>query len=398
MLLAVLVSAPLYAGLWDIDRPAESPAAYDVIGGRFDEFPRAYYESRYQRVRPVIEAAAKLAENPDSTIADRAADALSAFDDASVAHLRTGQFTEAIILLDSKSHLMALIRRERAATVRQHQARYVANKASCLHHRWNAGATPDAGDLRLAAELLRDLLKEDQYDSDARWSLREVEWLLVAPHFVSGADPVFPNMLGLRDAAFRNTLDDTALIQAGIGGCLPWLARRIAYEGGWRDVDVMYAYSLALYLSGRTEESLFAWFRVCELIDAGVRTRVSNAPAPGALKRALGVHLESVANQPDARAVYSELRQRADAWRASRTEYVTAQLKLGRHPDTHADFWSDWKLAEPTQPADSPPVSSGVSPALLLGGFGGLLVLLVLILGVTLRVSRRGTAPHLDEL
>ena len=306
-----------------------------------------------------------------------------------------------MVRLNDVDALRTHVQRDRTATARNHRIRALANKAACLHHRWRRDESPDLADLNLARDLLDTLFREDQYNTDARWSLLEVDWLLSRPNYVSGIDPVFPNLMGLNDAAFRGGLDDTAPARVGLGGCIPWLTRRIVYENAWQDVDVTYALSLALYLTGRAEESLFAWFRVCELIDGGQTTRVANAPGPNTLKRLMGVHVENLPDQETARKLYAELRNRCDHWRESRHEYLVSQLAQGKHPDTHTDFWSGWSLTDKGPPvAGQTPPDEGVtvSPMLLLGGFGGLILVLVLVLGATIFMSRKGTAPSVDEL
>ena len=399
LLLLLVLASPLYAGLWDVDRPDQLPSTYDVIGGRFDDFPPSYYEHRLQRALSHIEALADLQGDLSQSQTDQVADALPHFDDATVAHLRLNQFAEAIIVADRKNQLMALIEKERTATVREHRFRATANKAACLHQRWQTSGDTVDGDLAQAKELLNALYTEDPYNSDTRWSLKEVDWLTSKPTYTPGSDPIFPNMLGLTDASFRGSHDESAVIRTGLGGSIPWLSRRIVYEHGWQDVDVMYALSLVLYLSGRTEESLFAWFRVSELIENGHRSRVSNAPGPKTLTRMMGVHLEDVKDQAAANKLYRELRRLSDTWRASRRNYVENQLTKGSHPDTHTDFWVGWTLDdEITDPGDTGNESVRVSPILLLGGFGGLLLVLILIIGATVFMSRKGPAPSVDEL
>jgi hypothetical protein len=44
---------------------------------------------------------------------------------------------------------------------------------------------------------------------------------------------------------------------------------------------------------------------------------------------------------------YHQLRAEAEVWQQSRTEYMMARLKAGRHPDTDPTFWSGWKETPP---------------------------------------------------
>lgn len=401
VLFGLILASPLNAGLWDSDRPENLPSAYDAIGGRFDQFPPEYYQHRLDAALPEIAKLEPITDKANERQIEQIAATAALFDQAAVAHFRRGEFADAIILLDRKNQLLNLIQHERTATARQHRMKALANKAACLHHRWRKSGSSAPDDLGLAREILADLRQSDEYNADARWSLLEISWLTERRTYEIGADPVFTNMLALKDASFRGSLDEGAVVRNGLGGCIPWLTRRITYEDGWNDVDLFYAYSLALFLSGRKEESLFAWFRVCELIDEGHTTRVINAPGPKTLKRLMGVHLEGVEDQTAAGKLYRKLREECDRWRKSRNAYLLTRIGQGKHPDTQADFWSGWRLEDPGTPEPGRPAteeSAIVSPVLLLGGLGGLILVLVLIFGAAIFMSRKGPAPSVDEL
>lgn len=397
--LFALAALPLQAGLWDRDRPsAESmPGHYDVIAGRFDRFPDAYYEHRHDlALRQIHDVESSPAD------VDLVVERLPAFDAGAVALFRLGRHGEAIILLDRKNLLIGNIQNVRTAVAREQSRSANANKAAVLLHRWLGSDAKSTEDLQAAERLLESLLTVDAYDSDALWSLSEIQWLLSEPQWSQNADPVFPNMLGLADASFHGSLDEAALARNNVAGCLDYLARRIVYEGGWMSVDVMYAYSLALALSGHAEESLFAWYRVCELIDAGKTTRVAHAPAAKTLKRVLGVHVANLEQKSEAEKLYQEMRRKADAWVASRNSYLEVALADGRHPDTQADFWAAWQENDPGAPEAGKPVDTSepaVPPEILIGGIGGFAVVLLLMLGGIVFLGRRsGSAPSVDEL
>ncbi|MCA8912135.1 MAG: hypothetical protein KDB82_10550 [Planctomycetes bacterium] len=397
LLLVLSVSAmPLAAGLWDADRPGPGslPSHYDAIAGRFDRFPDRFYERRYELALKSIDAL------PDENApVEDVVDSLPDFDDAAVALFRLGRYADAIILLDRKNKRVLDIRDERTATSIEQGTHATANKSVVLFHRWMAGPAAQTTDLEGAARLLRELLKQNAYNSDAHWSLAEIDWLLSNPTWQPDADPLFPNLLGLKDASFHGKLNQAALARNNVAGCIDFLSRRIVNEGGWEDVDVMYAYSLALFLVGEPQESLFAWFRVCELIDAGKTTRVANAPAPKSLKRVLGVHLGDVNEQESARKLYAEMRARADAWVNSRNSYLDAALKEGRHPDTDKTFWAGWNEddALPRAGEPDPEPDPAMNPAILIGGIGGFAVVLILLIGSIMFLGRRSSAHDLDD-
>jgi hypothetical protein len=396
LLLIMLLAAPLHAGLWDRDRPESDrlPDAFQAATGRFDRLPTQHYQRRFERIEPLL---------PQHIQAENAAlsDALRDFDDAAVARFRAGQYAEAIILIDRKAPLVTRMTTDHAAGARLHRLRGNANKAAFLMQRWLDTTPADQSDLRLARQLLRETLERDPYEPDASSALAEVEWLLSNPRWVQGADPIFPNLLELHDAGFIGERGAQALARNGLTGCLTWLTRRIVYEGGWLDVDVMYAFSLALALNNQIEEGLFAYFRVCELVDAGRKTRVANAPVARALKRVMGVHLQDAPDREAAEQLYTELRKLADVWVESRNEYALQQLAAGRHPDVDPGFWAGWRPNDPEpQPGvvlpDDGPI---VSTPLLIGGIGGLLIVMLLMLVATLMLGRKASPhPSVDEV
>jgi hypothetical protein len=395
LLMFACSATSLRAGLWDRERPTTLPDHHDTITGRFDRLPDIYYSMRAERLVPEL---AGLPENPlTEQDIDRVVSALPWLDDAAVAEIRRGDYVRAIILLDKEARLADAIRARRTAHARDASRRAAANKAACLQYRWRQ--KQDVQDLRHARDLLAEVLADERHDSDAQWSLKEIEWLLAPPTWKSGADTVFPNLLGLRDAGFRGHLDDSALARNNVAGCLTFLVRRIVYEDGWHEVDVMYAYSLALLLSGHNEEGLFAWFRVVELIDLGATTHVQGAPAATLLKRLMGKHVEAIEGRQEAEKLYTELRRQSDAWAESRAAYATVQLQLGKHPDTDPAFWVEWNPNPAPQPDQSHIEDPAVSTVLLVGGLGGLVVVMLLILGFSVFIGRRtAPPPSVDEL
>lgn len=404
LLLALLAAAlPLHAGLWDRDRPGDSsvPSVFDVISGRFDRYPSEYYQLRAQRLETEL---AKLPEfgagttlTPDQL--KQVADALPAMDDAAVAFYRQGDFARAIILLDRKNRLAEAIRAERTATAKQEAYRAVANKAACLAAR--ARANPGTPDLRDARDLLAAAVKDDPYNADAQWTLAEIEWLLSEPTYAPGDEPLFPNLLGLTAAAFRGARNSDALARNKVAGCIPYLCRRVAYEGT-DNIDLMYALSLALELSGRHEEAVLAWLKICELVDNGAVSDVANAPAARGLKRAMGVHLGEIYERDAAEKLYAELTSQAEAWRQSRLKYLEANLKNGRHPDTDPAFWAGWSLQDPAviQPGQPPEdAQPAITTALLVAGIGGLVFVLCLLLVFILFLGRnKSPHPNVNEI
>lgn len=402
IILALLCTAPaVQAGLWDRDRPGRDdlPSAFDVITGRYDRLPAAVYEQRLQRLNDALSEF-----TPDGDInEDEAAstlDGLSLYDDAAAAHYRLGDYGAAILMLDRKSLQIERVREFHAARTRGHELRYLANKAACLQARWMKSG--DRADLELAKTLLERILELDRHNWDAGWALTEVEWRLSNPSY-DRTDPVFPNLLGLVDADFRDDYEPAALARNGIAGCIEYLSRRVVHEGMGRDVDIMYALSLGLTLAGQRQEAIFAWFRVGELLEDGQTTVVECELKPAALEQLMGVHLGALQEETDQRKIYRKLRDDSDAYVASRNDYVRRGLEEGAHPDTDSAFWAGWRLTDAGPPSPGRPPQPEPEPimskAVILGGVGALMGIFVLLF-LAMMLLGRSKSPHptVDEL
>jgi tetratricopeptide (TPR) repeat protein len=134
------------------------------IGGRFDQPTNDFYETRYQRLKPLL-ASTDIKQ------------AMPLYDDAAVALLRVGNFTDAIILLDRKTVQAKLLTTAEAARA---ERTTLANKAACLVARYTSADGQDQRDLQQALQLLDRLLQKDPYDTDAEFARREVKWHLGA--------------------------------------------------------------------------------------------------------------------------------------------------------------------------------------------------------------------------
>jgi hypothetical protein len=106
---------------------------------------------------------------------------------------------------------------------------------------------------------------------------------------------------------------------------------------------------------GRNHLAYLAWLRCRELVDAGKRSMLPDAPT--------GEELKSLLPRPDfvqadklLDPAFARLRAVADAWQAARFAFMTSRLKQGRHPDTDRDFWNGYiDGPAPTLPTKSVP-------------------------------------------
>lgn len=400
LILALTIHAPLSAGLWDVDRPERNdlPPLQDAITGRFERRPAQFYAQRLARLKPEIEPAL----NADNALPKSGADdllrVLPLFDDVCVAQFRLGQYGDAIITADRKLLQIERIRKFNETAARTHEIHALANKAECLKHRWDVSG--DDADLRVARSTLERVLEIDRHNWDAGWSLTEIEWLLSSPAHDAARDSVLPNLLGLTDADFQQDLEPGALARGNIDGCIEFLTRHIVYERGWENVDVMYALSLGLALSGQRRDAAFAYLRVAELLDSGASTLVQNNLDAETLKQRMGIHLGGIA--ADLHETWLESRRESDAYMSSRSLYLNRKLDNGEHPDIDANFWGAWRLEEANPPTPGPKpedAESATSLTAILGGAGALVgVIVLLFLGVMLLGRNKSPHPTVDEL
>ncbi len=395
-LLCLVSCAPLWAGIWDIDRPDDT-ALQDVIAiisGRFDRPTPDFYRARLDRTRPLIEA---LPSPPTDVDLPRLLEALPLFDDAATALMRLGKFNDAIILLDRKVLCAQQVKALNTAQGRLHHIRALANKAACLHARFQRDGTRD--DLTLARITLRELLEMDTYNADAFFALEEVAWLLNPPTYKGDFGQPFPNLLDFGYRQVTVTRGQGALAQFGRAGAIVHLCRRIVHGGGWQDVDVLHALSLALWVEGRDEEAITAWLRVNELLAAGATSRVLSGPAN--LPAAMAVHLGEMTNRATQQSVFNDIRAAAEAWVTERNAYAGTRIKQGQHPDTDPAFWSGFGATRLPQPGvpEPEPEAPPVSTPFVVGGLAAFLVMLFVMGAMALHIGRRHPkAPTVDEV
>lgn len=388
-----LLAAWLICLLGAAPAAADSPDVMSVIAGRFDRFEPAFFEARHDRIRQQLNDL----PNPPLDDAQRRAvlEALSLFDEAAAALRRAGRFDDAIYLLDQKFLRIQQVRETSGVVARREEARMLSAKAAALLARFReAGA---ATDLQQARKMLEQALQIDRYDIAAQYALDEVRSLQEPPEWQPKMFP-FPNLLGFSDYDMSLPRGPETLARTEHPGAIEYLAGRIV-EDGWHDVDAFYALSLALWLNGRDEEAITAWLRVSELIADGETTAVRNAPT--GLARLMAEHIGEIPDAKRQQDLYRELRHHADNWVAARNEYAAAQLAQGRHPDTHADFWSGFRKPEPPvannaqESEPEPPMAT----VFVFGGAAALAFLLVVLAGFTYYVSRRHPkAPTVDEV
>jgi hypothetical protein len=401
--LCLLLAAPLGAVLHDRDRPGDGLEGdvMGVIAGRFDRPPAEFYRQRHARLNRELRA---LPASPSDADRDALIAALPVFDDAVVALYRLDRVADALVLLGRKETYTEYLIRNGEPAAREHRLRSLTMRAALLVARYRADQPAgDESDLARAEAHLQRVLELDRYDLEAPLLQREIDWLRAPPEFAPESEDLFPNLLGLRLADIPGAREPAALAALGLAGAPEYLLMRARHGGAWDSVDVFYALSLVLWISGRDEEAITAWLRAVEVADAGSRSEAANAPGASTLARRMGRHLGVVEDLELHQRLYREIRERNDGLHERRMVWLESGLAQGRHPDTHAAFWDGFDQPPPPRAGDDPGREYGepavISTALIVGGMTALTVLLFVIGGIALYVGRRHPkAPTVDEV
>lgn len=348
---ALLVGLPVsvFACLWDRDTPYHEgkgmPDAVAALTGRFPRNPPPYYRMRLDRV------AAELKAHPDD---------LAAYDDVGVACDRLGLGDEAISWMERKRTRLDALDSSEPGT-RAQLYRYHANLGTFLVHRWirrgaDRGRIDEAKAAR--AEIARALeINPDAHFGREKYQLRAIEWMIDPPR--SADLQWLPNFLNLVPPMERELIDpeDADAMVRGLSGL-------VVLGNAWESVDVFNALCLALqhdtlgfesdYGGGRNSLATFAWLRCKELIEAGKGSLLPDAPRGDELLKKIprpGMFWAEDLLEP----AFRKLRDEADAWQAARTDFMTARLTEGLHPDVDPDFWNGYKeTGPPPLPMTSP--------------------------------------------
>lgn len=379
ILLLALACATAGAFLWDSDtlraEAAGAPGVLEVLVGRFDQFPPAYYERRLE-----------IAEERIASDASR----LESYDDAAVACDRLDRHDEAIAWMTRKRAALDALRSANA----EHEYRYLANLGTFHAHRWLAtGANADdTSDLQQARDLIAaaiDLNPQAHFGRE-RYQLLAIEWLLTCPTFDdrhSDDDP--PTMLD-RVAGFD---------QAGeFADAIDGLCGLVTLGAASESVDVHIALRKVLYDRGDSSLEYAAKLRLAELYRDGRRSLVHNMPPVlDQLEEDgpyVGLSREGNADGTDEiSAWYNSARKEAHMWRQARNEYVLREVAAGKHPDTDDQFWAGWIEPHPMPKPPNGVLGMTGNSVLIFGGLGACgLVTAIPFVVVILFLRRRSHA------
>ena len=329
--LVLVATATAAACLWDSDTlrmESESfPGVAEVLTGRFERQPPKYYQMRLDRVSRLLEK--------DATLLD-------AYDDAGVACDRLGRSDDAIAWMTRKAE--ALVKSNpKAVATKDHQYRYHSNLGTFHAHRWiRSGADrSNLADLKTAeaeiAEAIR--INPDAHFGREKYQLAAIRWLIELPAVTRYEPPTFLRALvqtsdGLKDPSFSPA------------DAVKGLAGLIVMGDAWQSVDVHWALGAALRGHYDSSIAYLARLRMQELISQGRKSFHPSFDPERRVLQELGSggspYLDAVR---DIDAYFTKARAAADTWQQARWEFMEARFALGKHPDTHADFWSGWSHA-----------------------------------------------------
>lgn len=359
----LLVTQFALACLWDRDTLKEEagsfPGLTEVITGRFERQPPRYYEMRLARVT------ASLAEKPGN---------LDELDDAGVACDRLGKNDEAIAWMAKKLEALKPLDPTHPM-VKDHWYRYHANLGTFYAHRWLRTGADKANteDLRLAEENIARAIEinASAHFGREKYQLGAIQWLRSGPS-AEGEYASFLRTVVEPDPLNTDRLILPSDIVQGISGL-------IVLGDAWQSVDVFWALGAALEKRGDSSTALLAQLRLQELMGAG---RKSLDPAFG--EKVPDMRVDGVAGRyggeiyPEPRdeihGYFKLARAEADAWNTKRWEFMEARFSEGKHPDTHPDFWEEWK--EESSPPEIPDSMTSSDKAFAaMCGIAGVLVL-----------------------
>lgn len=319
--LILCLAAIAAACRWDRDTLAEEAKGSNldvlkVIVGRFERNPPLYYQMRLDRVAKEIES------NSGN---------LDLYNDAAVACDHLGKFNDAIAWMQKQEKVIAKGRVTSDAMYRYH-----ANLGTFYAHRWfaNKADKDKPQDLNKGIEHIRRAIEINPVAHFGRekFQLAIMQWVREG-----GDDQPIGTPLG--DYLVNKKLMDWGEAEGAVKG----LTGLIRLGNAWESVDVYAALgdALAHERLGTTGEAALA--RVLELQKEG-KSSITGwrlKMASFIEGRPMGIELAQAHEE------YKRLREEADAWHKSRSEFMIAKLNAGKHPDTNKDFWDGYISSEP---------------------------------------------------
>jgi len=326
----VCFSSPSRACLWDQDTLTTEakglPDVVQVITGRFERNPPLFYEMRLARVTNEVKA------QPAK---------LELYDDVGVACDRLHRDGEAIAWMKQKRARLDKLGFN--AGTKEQWYRYHANLGTFLAHDWlRSGANrKNLAEMQQARDEIKRAVQinPNAHFGREKVQLAAMEWIIKPPKTKNE----IPDFLGLWDKTEWTTTARPKTQRENIRG----LSGLIVLGAAWESVDIYYALELALAKDQESSLAHLANLRIKELQNAGRHTLYPGATPSEeglmAFERLIPLTPNNDRQWVETDKAFASLRREADDWQAKRETYMLERLKAGRHPDTDAAFWNEWK-------------------------------------------------------
>ena len=324
-ILGLLAPCTAFGCIWDTDTLANEakglPDVVQVITGRFARNPPLFYEMRLKRVT------AELERDPGL---------LGDYDDAAAACDRLSRDDEAIVWMQKKRS-----RLEKAANtapeIKEHWYRYYANIGTFQAHRWlRAGA--DRAHIAEMQQARSEISKALEINPNAHFGREKVQLAFMDWLIAPGKKESSP---AREITALIPGTHDRDQIRKGLCGL-------IVLGNAWESLDAF----LMLTDHGVVEKPTvryLAALRCRELLSQGHHSFYPDRFPDSELRPLLapGRSGQSGGIPREIEEQYRQLRVEAEEWQKRRTDYMTARLQAGRHPDADPIFWNAWKETPP---------------------------------------------------
>lgn len=321
ILLGLLMVTVAIACRWDRDTLAEEAKGSNldvlkVIVGRFERNPPLYYQMRLERVAKELES------NSGN---------LDLYNDAAVACDHLGKFSEAIEWMAKQERVMAKGRVSSDAMYRFH-----ANLGTFYAHRWFAKKA-DRDKLHDLDKGIEHIKRAIEINPEAHFGRERIQLAIMQWVREGGSGDPVGTPLG--DYLVEKGLMDWNKAEDAVEG----LAGLIRLGNAWENVDVFASLADALAHENLGTIGEAALARVFELQKAGKSSITGWRLKMDAFIEGRPMGIE----RTQAHEEFTRLREEANEWHDSRTEFMLAKLKQGKHPDTDSDFWAGYKTTNP---------------------------------------------------
>ncbi|MEQ1821714.1 MAG: hypothetical protein ABL949_04335 [Fimbriimonadaceae bacterium] len=313
----------------NLRRKAVEELVLRAIGGRFERYPAKYYEMRIARLLK------KATLTPPE------------YDDLAVAYDRIGKIDEAI---------KAILKSKNLRQTEAHKYSFHANYGTFLVHRWIAAGHKDS-DVKTLKESIQEIKMALKINPNSHFGRENVQLALEESWLPENREKQFYESVGRIDEE-KLAIGTAGIIMMGLGYELP--------------DTYLILNEIILSETGTTSE--FAGVRFTDLVSAG-HTSILPIKIPAATERQIrrtmtkeaadrliakqNADLQKARVQASRSDEYSALIEDGERVHTDRTSYMIARLNLGKHPDTHADFWNEWH--EPEYPVLRPDPNSARS-------------------------------------